>query len=410
MKRKGMYRFLALVLALSMIMVLAACGSEPASESAGDEPSESATVEPSESAEASGDVINVGALFNVTGGQASLDAPALNGFNLYFDQVNAAGGINGKQINVVSYDGKTDQTTCANNTKKMIDVDNVVAIGGLSDTNYALAAGAVAQQAGIPIVFSGATKPSLPDEVGDFAFMTAFGDDTCAYAAAEYVYNDLGLTKAYLLIDQSMEFTTTLADFFQDRFETLGGEIVLTDNYMNKDPDFSAQIDRYLADNKGAEFLFFSGVPDDAGVLIKQFRDKGVTEPIVSGDGFDTPLLWEVAGDQSEGVIVSTHCSFENTDAVVQDFVAAYTETYGNAPENAFAALGYDCAKIIATAIETCGDDVTSENIKVNLEAIESLKCVTGTISYTNGHVPDKTASMLIVENGAFSFIKEIVS
>lgn len=82
---------------------------------------------------------------------------------------------------------------------------------------------------------------------------------------------------------------TTLASCFQERLEANGGEIVMTDNYMNKDPDFSAQIDRYLADNKGAEALFFSSVPDDIGTIVKQFRDKGVTEVIVSGDGAAPP-------------------------------------------------------------------------------------------------------------------------
>jgi branched-chain amino acid transport system substrate-binding protein len=351
------------------------------------------------------DVINVGALFNVTGGQASLDEPGNRGFKLAVDQINADGGINGRQINMVAYDGKTDQTTCANNTRRMIDVDQVLVIGGLSDSNYAMAAGQDAQTSGVPMVFSGATTPSLADQIGDQVFLTAFGDDTCGYAAAEYAYNDMKLTKAYLLIDQSMEFTKTLAQCFQERYEQLGGEIVLTDNYMNKDPDFSSQITRYQNNNNGAEFLFFSGVPDDAGPLIQQFREKGVTEPIISGDGFDTPLLWEVAGTSAEGVIVATHCSFENEDPQVQQFVTDYNAAYGVPPENAFAALGYDCMMIIREAIEKSGDDVTSANIRDNLEQIDGLKCVTGTISYKNGHVPDKSVTINEVKDGAFAFV-----
>ena len=118
----------------------------------------------------------------------------------------------------------------------------------------------MAQAAEVPFVFSGATTPSLND-IGNYVFLTAFGDDTCAYAAADYVTNELGLTKVYMLVDQSMDFTTTLARCFQERLEANGGEIVMTDNYMNKDPDFSAQIDRFLNDSKGAEILFFSSVP-----------------------------------------------------------------------------------------------------------------------------------------------------
>ena len=281
-----------------------------------------------------------------------------------------------------------------------------IAMGG--STNTVLHLLAVAQEAGVPFVFSGATTPTLND-IGNYVFLTPFGDDTCAYAAAEYMTEEMGLTKAYMLVDQSMDFTTTLAECFQERLEENGGEVVMTDNYMNKDPDFSAQIDRFLNDSQGAEVLFFASVPDDIGTIVKQFRDKGVTLPILSGDGADTPLLMEVAGDAAEGVLVSTHCSFENDDPVVQDFVTLYTETQGTEPENAFAALGYDCAHVIATAIEMCGDDVTPANVRDNLEQIQDLRCVTGVISYSaESHVPQKSATINVVENGAFSFVAEL--
>lgn len=178
----------------------------------------------------------------------------------------------------------------------------------------------------------------------------------------------MGLTKVYMLVDQSMGVYHHAGKLLPG---ASGGQRAVSSHdrqLLNKDPDFSAQIDRYLNDNGGAEILFFSSTPDDIGTIVKQFRDKGVTEPMISGDGADTPLLMEVGGTASEGVLVSTHCSFENEDPVVQDFVTLYTETQGTAPENAFAALGYDCAHVIATAIEMCGDDVTPANIRDNLE------------------------------------------
>ncbi len=401
--KKNFKRLLALVMVFALVLALAACGSGDngaTTDTNNDDTTDTNT--------ATGDTIKVGALFNITGGQASLDEPAHRAFQLYFDQLNEAGGINGRQVEVVSYDGKTDQTVCANNASKLIDVDKVVAIGGLSDSNYAFSAGNVAQEAGVPFVFSGATTPSLND-IGNEVFLTAFGDNICGYAAADYLTEVLGIKKVYVLVDQSMEFTTALAAYFQERFEANGGEVVMTDNYMNKDPDFSAQIDRYLNDNKGAEALFLSSVPDDIGTIVKQYRDKGVQEVMISGDGADTPLLCEVGGSAAEGTLVSTHCSFKNQDPVVQDFISLYTETQGTAPENSFAALGYDCAHVIATAIEMCGDDVTPANVRDNLEKIQDLRCVTGTISYTaENHVPNKTATILVVKDGEFDFVQEI--
>ena len=356
------------------------------------------------------DTINIGAIYNVTGGQASLDKPSLNGFKLAAKEINEKGGIKGKKINVVSYDGKTDQATVANSTKKMIDVDKCVVVAGLSDSNYALAAGNICQEKGIPFITSGATLPTLPDQVGEFAFLAPFGDNIQAYACADFAINDLGLKKCYLLIDQSMEFTKTLAHFFQERYIANGGEIVLTDNYMNKDPDFSAQIDRFLASNSGAEIIFISGVPDDAGVVVKQFRDKGVTLPIISGDGFDTPLLIEVAGAAAENTYVGTHASMENKDPKVQQFIEAYKKEYGTAPENAFAGLGYDTMYLIADALNRATDINNPKAIRDAIAATQNLAGVTGTVTYKEGsRVPVKSVTINKVENGKFVFIKEVL-
>ena len=353
------------------------------------------------------DTIKVGALFNLTGGQASIDTPSYQGFKLRADEINAAGGINGKMIEVVSYDGKTDQATCANNAKKMIDVDNCVVVSGFSDSNYALAAGAIAQDKQVPFVITGATLPDLCEQIGDYSFMVPFGDDTCAYAAAEYAYANIG-TKCYMMIDQSMEFTKTLAACFEEKFTELGGEIVGSDNYMNGDPDFSAQIDRFQNSDSGADLLFFSSVPNDAGPLVLQFRDKGVELPIVSGDGFDTPLVAEVAGAQAHDIFISTHCSFTNEAENVQNFVKAYTDAYGTAPENAFAALGYDAMDLIGKALESVEDPTDTAAIKDAIEATSGFQGITGTISYTaESHKPDKTASILELVDGEFQFITE---
>ena len=387
MTNKFGYKIASLLLVLTLVISMAGCGG-------GDK---------------AADTINVGAIFNLTGGQASLDEPSYYGLKLAAEEINAIGGIDGKMINVVSYDGKTEQTTVASNVKKMIDVDKCVVIVGLSDSNYALAAGAVAQEKKVPFITSGATLPTLPDQVGDYAFLAPFGDDIQAYAAAEYAIDELGMKKAYLLTDQSMEFTKTLAKFFEERYIEKGGEIVLKDNYMNKDPDFSAQIDRFIANQDGIEILFISGVPDDAGVVVKQFRDKGVSLPIISGDGFDTPLLIEVAGADADDTYVATHTSLENTAEKVLNFVKAYKEEYGREPENAFAALGYDAMLLIADALSRTSDVTNPTEIRDAIGQTTGLEVVTGTITYEEGsRVPNKSVTINKVEGGKFIFKQEV--
>jgi branched-chain amino acid transport system substrate-binding protein len=401
---KKVSKLIALVLALAMCVALASCGSESSTATSGADASASSSTTTDSTAAASGDTIKIGGIFNITGDQASLDAPEQQGFALAVKEINEAGGINGRQIEAVYYDGQTDQTVCANNAKKLIDSDGVVAIAGLSDSDYAYAAGAVAQEAGVPIVFSGATTPDIPSTVGDCAFLTAFGDDVDGYAAAGYAYDVLGARTAYVLTDKSMSFTTHLSDAFTERFEELGGEVVLTDNFSSGDYDFSAQIARYQS-NGEADIMYMATGPDDASTVIEQFRSAGCTAPMISGDGWDTDL-WGVAGDlANQDVYCCTHYSADDTSEVVQNFISAYTEEYGTAPENAFAALGYDSAKVIFKAIEMCGDDVTAANIRSNLEQITDLQCVTGTISYTaDNHVPDKTVVVTKAVDGVLTF------
>lgn len=354
------------------------------------------------------ETVKIGALYGVTGGMSSIDAPGLNGMKLAAKQINAAGGVLGRQIELVAIDGKTDQTATTNAASEMINVHKVVAIGGLNDSTFALAAGPIAQQAGIPFVTAGATLPSLPEQVGDFFFMTPFGDDTQAYAIADYAMDNLGARTAYMLVDQAYDFTTALARFFKERFTSRGGTIALEDIYKSGDTDFSAQIAKVKALNPQPDVLFISAVPSEAGLTTKQFREAGLTQPILSGDGFDTPLIAEVAGENADDVYYSTHAALDNPDPKVQNFVKAYTEEYGRGPENAFAALGYDTLNLIADAIRRAGS-TDPKAIRDALAATKGFSAVTGEISYADGQrKPDKSVTIIKVQDGKYSFASEV--
>ena len=279
-----------------------------------------------EEAAPSGEPIKIGAMYNVTGGMSSIDAPGLNGMKLAVEEINAAGGVLGQPIELIAIDGKTDQTAVTNAVSEMIEVNQVVAIGGLNDSTFALAAGPIAQEAGIPFVTAGATLPTLPEQIGDHFFMVPFGDDTQAYAIADYAMDELSGKTAYMLVDQAYDFTTALASFFKERWEERGGEIVLEDIYQSGDTDFSAQIARLKALDPQPDVLFVSAIPNEAGITTLQIWEAGLTQPILSGDGFDTPLIAEVAGDQADAVYYSTHASLDNPEEKVANFVAAYEQ------------------------------------------------------------------------------------
>ncbi len=355
------------------------------------------------------ETVTIAALYNLTGGMSSIDAPALNGALLHAALINEAGGLldGTVMLEVVGIDTKTDQQETATAAQQALSMDGLVAGIGYGDTTFVLAAAPAFQEAGIPFVTSGATHPMLPTWVGDHMFMTAFGDDDQSYAIADYAYDTLGLRRVAVWTDDSMDFTRALSTFFRERFVERGGELVGDDFFMMGDTDFSAQIARLQAIDPAPDGVFVSAIPGEAGLSVKQIREAGITYPIVSGDGFDTELVSTVPGpDLANDVFFSSHTYRADDRQVVTDFVAAYEEEYGRPPENAFSPLGYDAIGLIAEAIEAAGSTEPSA-IRDALAGIRDYEAVTGMISYTRETmVPPKPVAIIEVQGGEFTLLE----
>jgi branched-chain amino acid transport system substrate-binding protein len=338
------------------------------------------------------DTIKIGASFSVTGGQSSIDSPALNGAKLKAEEINAAGGVLGKKIELVIYDTKTDPTVIASSASQLINQDKVVAGVGLDDSDAVLALGPIFQAAGVPFVTPGATSPKLPDQVGSTMFLACFGDNVQAAAGAEFVLNTLNGKSVYLLRDNATEYTTLLAKFFQEAYEHAGGKIVLADDYKHGDTSFTAQITKLKALAEKPDVLYVAAQPDDIGVVVKQIRQAGLEQPIVGGDGYDTPLLLSVGGKAANNV----------------KFYNAYKAAYNTVPENAFAALGYDTVGLVADAIGRAGV-ADPAKIRDALAATQGYKGITGSISYgPDSRVPNKTVSIIGVKDEKLYLAGEI--
>lgn len=353
------------------------------------------------------DKIKIGALYNLTGGLSSLDGPSLNGAKLAAKQVNAGGGLLGKEIEVIAYDTKTDQGETAKAAQRVL-TQGIVAGIGQSDTTFVMAAAPSFQEKGIPFVTSGATHPMLPRWVGENMFMTPFGDDDQSYAIADYTYDTLGARRVVVWTDNSMDFTKALSKFFIERFERRGGQILEKDIFMMGDTDFSAQIARLAAVDPAPDAVFISAIPSEAGLSVKQIREQGLKLPIVSGDGFDTELVATVPGPKlADEVYFSTHTYRADDRPEVTKFVADYKAEYGKDPENAFAPLGYDALMLVADAIQRAGS-AEPDKIRAALEKTRGFKAVTGEISYTReSMVPPKPVSIISVKQGNYK-VEEI--
>ncbi|MGD0727622.1 MAG: ABC transporter substrate-binding protein [Spirochaetia bacterium] len=358
-----------------------------------------------------GNTIKIGMIYNMTGSQASLDAPSANGAKLAAKEVNTAGGVLGKKIELAAFDGKSDAATIANSATQLTQTDKVVAMLGFSDSDMVMAAAPTAAKAGIVFVTSGATSPKLPDQVPDYLYLACFGDNVQAAAGAEYAFNTMKAKTVYLLIDKGMEYTLLLGKYFKDRFTELGGKVVLEDNYQTGDKDYSAQITKLRGLKAAPDMLYIAAGPDDVGTIVKQFRDAGVKKPIMGGDGYDTPLLVQVAGAGAEGVYFTTHSLMDaslGTDAV-KAFIAAYQAEYKTPPENAFAGLGYDTVKLLVDAIKRAGS-ADPKAIREALNDTKDLPGVTGAITFQPGsRIPQKGVTVILVKDGKFTLAQEVV-
>ena len=355
--------------------------------------------------------IKIGVIYNVTGAQASIDAPSYNGAKLAEKEVNAAGGVLGRQVQIVFYDGKSDATVIGNSATQLAETDKVVAMMGSSDSDMTLAGAPIAAKAGIVFVTSGATSPKLPQQVPDWLFLACFGDNVQAAAGAEYMFKTLGLKTAYLLYDQGTEYTKVLSAYFKVRFAELGGQIVLEDVFQAGDKDYSAQITKLKGNATQPDFLYIGSGPDDVGTIVKQFRDSGIETPIMGGDGYDTPLLVQIAGAGSRNVYFTTHSLMDKNvgSDSVKKFMAAYEAEYKTPPEVAFAGLGYDAFKLIVDAIKRAGS-TDPKAIRDSLVTTKDLPGVTGTLSFVGGsRVPQKAVSVILVVDQKLTLAAEVV-
>jgi branched-chain amino acid transport system substrate-binding protein len=353
--------------------------------------------------------IKVGGGFALTGDESALDLPAANGAKLAVKEINAAGGVLDRPIELVVRDSKYQMDVTAQIAKQFVEEDKVVAVVGFTDSDSVLASGPIIQKAGIPFITAGATSPKLPDQIGDMMFLACFGDNVQAAAGAEFAYKKFGKT-AYLLIDKGVEYTTLLGAYFKARFTELGGTLVLEDTYEDKATDFSAQITKLKALEKQPDFYYIAAMPYNVGPVVKQLRDAGLTGPVVGGDGYDTPDLVSVAGTAAENVYFTTHALMDakNGTEGIKKFIEAYNKEYKTDPENAFAALGYDAVYLLADAIKRAGS-TDAAAIQKALNETKDFKAITGSITFSGSRVPQKGVTMILVKDGKFTLAEEIV-
>ena len=352
---------------------------------------------------ATGKPLVIGEYGSLTGSTATFGISARNGIDLAVEEVNAAGGVLGRPVKVIVEDdaGKPEEAAAA--VTKLVNQDRVIAVVGEVASTRSLAGARVCQPAGVPMVTPASTNPQVT-EVGDFVFRTCFIDPFQGTVMAKFARDHLKVERVAILRDIKNDYSVGLADFFKKTFTQLGGKLVGDESYSEGDTDFRAQLTNLKATNPQA--LFVPGYYTEVGLIARQAREKGLTVPLMGGDGWDSPKLAEIAGESVEGCFFSNHYTVESTEPRVKEFVKSYKAQYSEVPD-AMAALGYDAAKILFNALATAGS-TDAKAIRDALAATEDFTGVTGTITIDKDRNAVKPAVVLEMKGGKQTYVTTV--
>ncbi len=351
---------------------------------------------------ASGDVIKIGANLELSGQVASYGSSIADGVELAVEEINNDGGIDGKKIEIVKVDNKSDAAEATNAAIKLTSQDKVTAIIGAATSGNTVAQAQIANDNKTVLLSPSGTSPNVTvnedGSVNEFVYRTSFIDPFQGTVAANFAAETLKVKNAAIFSDSASDYAKGLAASFKETFESAGGKVVSEESYVAKDTDFRSTLTRIKAENP--EFIFIPGYYEEVGLIVKQAREMGIDVALMGADGWDSPKLVELAGaDALNNTFITNHYSSEDPDETIQKFVTTFQEKYDGKSPDAFNALGYDSVYLLADAIERAGE-VDSTKIKDALAETKDLSLVTGTVSIDEEHNPIKSATVLEYKDG----------
>ena len=347
-----------------------------------------------------GDTIKVGVYGDLTGQTSSFGQSTKNGIELAVEEINAAGGVNGKKIQLVVEDDQGRPEQAKTVVSKLINQDKVQAVLGEVASTNSLAAAPVAQEAKIPMISPSSTNPKVT-ETGDYVSRVCFIDPFQGSVMAKFASNTLHAKTAAILGDVNSDYSKGLTQFFEEEFTKLGGKVLAKEAYTQTDPDFKGQLTKIR--NLKPDVIYVPGYYGQVGIIAKQARELDMTMPLLGGDGWDSPELWKLGGDALKNTFISNHYSAENPAPEIQNFVKAYKAKFNVDPDS-LAALAYDAAKVLADAIKRAGGASDSAKLKDAINATKDFAGVTGKISLDSGRNAVKPAVVLELDPSAGKF------
>lgn len=350
----------------------------------------------------SSDEIVVGVNYEMSGPVADYGKAHVDGIELAVDEINAAGGINGKTIKLVINDNKGDTNEIATVATKQMTEDEVVVVLGPATSGATKAAINVGNKYKIPVISASATADDVTlnkdGSVTEYGFKICYSDLYQGGKLANFAISK-DAKNAVIFADSSSDYAKGLTKSFTDAYTKAGGTIVATENYISGDADFNAQLTNLKA--KNFDVMFIPGYYQEAGLIVKQAREMGITAMILGPDGFDSQDFIDQAGTANcNNVFFSTHFSRVDKIDAVTNFVANYKKAYDKEP-GCFHALGYDLAYYLKDVLTRIEGDITPEAVTKSLNNTEAtFTGVTGSFTMKEDHTPEKAIKVVELKDG----------
>jgi branched-chain amino acid transport system substrate-binding protein len=352
----------------------------------------------------SGNEILVGEYGSLTGGIATFGISTRDGSQQAFDEINAAGGVLGKKIRLMVEDDQSKPEEVGTVVTKLINQRHVTSMLGHVASSYSLAAAPICQANKVPMITPSSTNPRVT-QIGDYIFRVCFMDNFQGAVMAKFAWDTLKAKRVAILVDIRNDYSVGLQGVFREQFKSRGGQIVAEQSFSQGDSDFHAQLTQIKSTNPDA--IYVPGYYTEVGTIAHQAKELGLNAPLLGGDGWDSPKLWEIGGTALNGCYFSDHYSTDDPSPAVQKFVNDYKKRYNNQLPDALAALAYDAAKILADAMTRAGS-TDGTKVRDAIAATKDYQGVTGKITIGPDRNAVKPAVVLKVENGKYVLIETI--
>ncbi|MGS0765538.1 ABC transporter substrate-binding protein [Syntrophomonas curvata] len=390
MKFRGKTKWALLVCLLMVFSVAAGCGGNSSSDKAKDE-----------------NVIKLGFLGATTGSVANYGIPGQKGMEMAIEELNAGGGVLGKEVKGIYLDNKGDSSEIALIADKYVNRDKVVAMVGDPCTGLTKIAAEIAQKNKTVIFSAGATGTDVV-EIGDYVFRNTLLDTLAVPLVVDWMMNTKGWKSFAVVTSLNNGYSTALTPVFKGEIEKQGGKIVIEESINDEEMDFTAQITNIK--KAKPDVLVFTGYYREAALLMSEAKKQGLDINLVGGDGLYGQDLAKLGGKAVEEKVIF-YCGFsfsgDGSNPKTEKFVETYRAKYKDEPDM-FSAQYYDAVMILAKAMKDTNSTDPSV-FKSELAKLKDYPGVSGNTTFRSNREPIKSPVCLItVKDGKLTLLDKI--